>query len=93
MLFPPVADFPRPDILQDFLRVLLSEFVQIVSLWRSIWIAHVLGFREKLQIFHDSIVSQFPEETSTKKSKPNIEKWPESLGVMLEINISNVGYS
>ena len=41
VLFPPVADFPRPDILQDFLRVLLSEFVQIVSVWRSIWIAHV----------------------------------------------------
>ena len=35
-------------------------------------------------IFHDSIVSQFRRELSTKKTKPNIEKWPESLGVMLE---------
>jgi len=34
--------------------------------------------------FHDSIVSQFRREASTKKTKPNIEKWPESLGVMLE---------
>ena len=31
VLFPPLADFPRPDILQDFLQVLSSEFVQIVS--------------------------------------------------------------
>ena len=27
------------------------------------------------------------------KTKPNIEKLPESLGVMFELNISNVGYS
>ena len=37
-----------------------------------------------MQIFHDFIVSQFPEETSTKKTKPNIEKWPENLEVMLQ---------
>ena len=34
----------------------------------------------KLQIFHDSIVLQFIDE----KTKPNLERWPESLGVMLE---------
>ena len=46
-----------------------------------------------LQIFDDSIVSEFPEEDlSTNATKTNIEKWPESLGVMLEFNISNVGY-
>ena len=40
---------------------------------------------QKFQIFQDSIVSQFPEETwAQKKNKPNIEIWPESLGVMLE---------
>ena len=33
VLFPPVADFPRPDILQDFLLVLSSEFIQIVSVY------------------------------------------------------------
>ena len=40
----------------------------------------------KLPIFHDSTVPQFPEETwSQRKTKPlNIEKGPESLGVMLQ---------
>ena len=46
------------------------------------------GFRDKIAniIFHDSIVLKFPEETSlsTKKTKSNIEKWREDLGVMLE---------
>ena len=38
-----------------------------------------------MQIFLDSIVSQFPKEIWTqKKNKPNIEKWPESLGIVLE---------
>ena len=39
----------------------------------------------KLQIFHDSIVSQFPEGTwAQRKTKPNAEKWPENLGVTLK---------
>ena len=44
-------------------------------------------------ILHDSIFSQFPRELSTKKTKPNIEKWPKSLGVMLEFwrSIRSVG--
>ena len=37
----------------------------------------------KLQIFHDSIVSQIPaiprRDLSTKKTKPYVEKWPEIL--------------
>ena len=85
VLFPPVADFPRPDILQDFLQVLSSEFIQIVSVWRSIWIAHVLGFRDKPANFSRLHCLAIPRrDLSTKKTKPNIEKWPESLGVMLE---------
>ena len=43
----------------------------------------------ELQIFHDSIVSQFPEGTWTKNkqtNKPNMEKWPESLGVMSKLD-------
>ena len=46
-----------------------------------------------LQIFDDSIVSEFPEETwAQTQPKQKIEKRPESLGVMLQFNISNVGY-
>ena len=43
----------------------------------------------KLQIFQDYVVSQFPKETWAQR-KPNqiiiekLEKWPESLGVVLE---------
>ena len=85
VLFPPLADFPRPDILQDFLQVLSSEFVQIVSVWRSIWLAHVLDFRDKIANFSRLHCLAIPRrDLGTKKTKPNIEKWPESLGVMLE---------
>ena len=40
----------------------------------------------KMQIFDDSIVLQFPEETwaQRKTNQMITEKWPESLGVMLE---------
>ena len=40
----------------------------------------------KMQIFHDSIVLQFPEETwaQRKTNQMITEKWAESLGVMLE---------
>ena len=39
----------------------------------------------KLQIFHDSIVSQFLEETwAQRKPKSDIEIWPESAGVMVK---------
>ena len=85
VLFPPLADFPRPDILQDFLQVLSSEFVQIVSVWRSIWLAHVLDFRDKIANVSRLHCLAIPRrDLGTKKTKPNIEKWPESLGVMLE---------
>ena len=41
------------------------------------------GFWGKMAIFYGSIVSQFPEETWTQRNwtKPNIEIWPESLGM------------
>ena len=40
-------------------------------------------FWGKMAIFYGSIVSQFPAETWTQRNwaKPNIEKWPESLGM------------
>ena len=46
-------------------------------------IASRLSGQYRIEIFHDSIVSQIPEvDLSTKKTKPNTEKWPESLEVM-----------
>ena len=45
--------------------------------------SEVLGW--KLHIFQDCVVSQFLKET--QKTKPNVEKlekWPESLGVVLK---------
>ena len=51
------------------------RYIKILTSW-------IRGFRVKIANFYHSTVSQFPEET--KKAKPNIEKWPESLGVMLE---------
>ena len=38
----------------------------------------------KLQILHDLIAVQFPENMSIKKTKQNIKVWPESIGVILE---------
>ena len=43
------------------------------------------GLRDKIANF-----SLEHKDLCTKKTKPNIEKWPESLGVM--VNISDVGY-
>jgi len=37
-----------------------------------------------LQIFQVSFVPQFPRDLDTKKTPPNIEVHPESLGTMLE---------
>ena len=41
------------------------------------------AFGAKWQFFYCSIVSQFPAETWAQRNwtKPNIEKWPESLGM------------
>ena len=38
----------------------------------------------KLQIFHHSIASQFPEETWAQRKLNKTRKWPESLGVLLK---------
>ena len=50
----------------------------------------------KLQIFHYSVVSRFPEETWAEKKKTNQtkKKWAERRGVMLEFkkNMLSVGY-
>ena len=58
-------------------------YVSMVFLEWSILLhdSHALG--KKLHIFHDSIVSQFPEKTWAQ-TKRNREIWPESLRVMLE---------
>ena len=42
------------------------------------------GLRDTLQIFHNLSLAIPRRDLSTKKIKPNIEKWPDSLGVMLE---------
>ena len=49
------------------------------------------GFRVKIANFSRLRCLAIPRrDLGTKKTKPNIEKWPESLGVM--VNISDVGY-
>ena len=42
------------------------------------------GFRVKIAYFSRLHCPQFPRDLSTKKTKPNIEKLPESLGVVIE---------
>ena len=46
----------------------------------DIKILHDFKAGTELQIFHNFIVLHL----STKKTKPNLEIWPESLGVMLD---------
>lgn len=46
-----------------------------------------------MQIFQDSIVSQFQEDLDTMKTKANIEKWLESPGVKLEFWYNERGLS
>ena len=51
------------------------------------------GFRVKIANFsrlHCIVILR--RDLNTKKTKPNMEKWPESVGVVLEFNISNLGY-
>ena len=49
------------------------------------------GFRDKIANFSRLYCLTIARrDLSTKKTKPNIEKWRESLGVM--VNISDVGY-
>ena len=42
------------------------------------------AFGSKLQIFQVSFVSQFPKDLDTKKTTPNIEVCPETIGAMFE---------
>ena len=47
----------------------------------------------KIAIFHIELHSLAMRDLSTKKIKPNIEKWPENPGVLnSDYNISNEGY-
>ena len=58
-----------------------SLFIGIAHVWFQTY-PEALG--SKLQTFHDSIVSQLQIDLSPTKAKPNVEKCPGSLGVMLK---------
>ena len=51
-----------------------------------------MALGSKVQIFHDSVVSQFSEEIEHKETKPNIENEQKPSESFLNFNISNVGY-
>ena len=64
-------DFPPP-VIAD---------VRYIN-WILTWLR---GFRVKIANFPRLYCLSIPKrDLNTKKTKPNIEKWPESLGVMLE---------
>ena len=75
----------RARLLRIFdIRNLMYEtiaHVRYIKILTWLW-----GFKAKIiVIFSRLFCLAIPKrELSTKKTKPNLEKWPESLGVMLE---------
>ena len=75
------------EIYQNYVRYLKKAHVRCLKI-----LTWLRGFRSKIANFsrlHCLVIAR--RELSTKKTKPNIEKWPETLGVMSEFKYIECG--